>query len=176
MMKRTIPVLTGAILAAILLLSSPLYARMGGTGSGCFNRTIAATGCPCQTTNLTPEQQAAASAIEASYAGQLAEQQNALRTKINELILLTTNDQATLEEINRLRAELYLQRQEYQQLRIKINQEIESTLGTSYCACNLAECPGPEQCQTLGFNQACSTYAGSQNTDFAVGCGCRTCQ
>ena len=135
-MKKTMSLFTGFVFIAVLLIVSPGFARMNGVmGNGFSNGApgnLTMGGCQCQTANLTTEQLATAKLIEDNYADQFTENARLLNAKIDEMTLVMANDQTTLAQINSLRAELYLLRQECRQLRSSVNQEIATTLGTAY--------------------------------------------
>ena len=98
--------------------------QMGDTGS--------MNGWENPDTDMTPEQQAAALAIENGYADCFAENNHETRARVEEMILLMADDQTTLAQVNSLRAELYLLKQERRQLQNDMNQEVSDQIGTSY--------------------------------------------
>ena len=79
---------------------------------------------------MTPEQQDVANAIAGNYADRFNENAHETRARVEEMILLMADDQTTLAQVNSLRAELYLLKQERRQLKSSMNQEISDQLGT----------------------------------------------
>ena len=176
-MKKTTLLFTVFVLAAVLLIASPGFARMNGVmgtsfSNGTSTGATPAAGCQCQAANLTSEQLATAKAIENNYADQLAGNKDAIKAKVEEMILLMADDQTTLAQVNSLRAELYILKQEYRQFRSSVNQEIGATLGTAYCGCGIEDCQVLGQCGIATGNQACSAGIGSVNDDYTGSCGC----
>ena len=172
-MKKTTSLFAGLVLVVALFIVSPGFARMNGVmdngvmGNGFSNGTPTGNpimgGCQCQATNLTPEQQAIAKAIEDIYADQFAENARMLKAKIDELALIIANDQTTLAQVNSLRAEFYLLKQECRQLRSSVNQEIGNALGTAYCV-NCLNCDSEDcQCRAAQCNQDCPATRGAVN-------------
>ncbi len=132
-MKKTTSLFSSLALVATLLIANPGLARMNGNQhnpdsnwNNIGNYQMEDAGM------MTPEQQAAASAIENGYADRFAENDHETRARVEEMILLMADDQTTLAEVNSLRAELYLLKQERRQLRSDMNQEVSDQIGTPY--------------------------------------------
>ena len=150
-MRKATTMFTGFAIVAILLIASPGFARMCGgqhDGSGKMG------GRQCRTANLTDAQQAEAKAIEDTYADQFTEKDNVIKAKAEEMNLLMTNDQTTVAQINQLRAEMFLAKQDYRKLRISVNEEITTKLGAVYCNCSKGNCQSPGQCRMANNNQS----------------------
>ena len=190
-MKKNTSLFTAFVLAAVLLIASPGFARMNGVMGNSYSNgapigASSAAGCQCQTANLTSEQLATAKAIEDNYADQFTGNENAIKAKVEEMIMLMADDQTTLAQVNSLRAEIYILKQEYRQLRSSVNQEIGTTLGTAYCGCSIEDCQAlcqcgigcqaPGRCGIATGNQACSADIGSANNNYTGSCACPNCQ
>ncbi len=145
-MKKTTSMFTGFALVAVLFIASPGFAWMNG---GQHNGSGKMGGCQCRTANLTEAQQAEANTIEAKYADQFSENENAIKVKSEEMNQLLANDQTTVAQLNQVRAEMFLLKQDYRKLKISVNQEITSKLGVVYCKCGNGNCQGPGQCRMM---------------------------
>jgi len=145
-MKKATSMFTGFALVAILFIASPGFALMNG---GQHNGQGKMGGCQCRTANLTEAQQAEANAIEAKYTDQFTENENAIKAKAEEMNQLLANDQTTVAQLNQVRAEMFLLKQDYRKLKISVNQEITTKLGVVYCKCGNGNCQGPGQCRMM---------------------------
>ncbi len=149
-MKKATSMFTGFALVAILFIASPGFAWMNGGQQNGFGTM---RGCQCQTANLTEAQQAEANTIEAKYADQFSKSENAIKAKAEEMNQLLANNQTTVAQLNQVRAEMFLLKQDYRKLKISVNQEITKKLGVVYCNCGNGNCQGPGQCRMMNGNQ-----------------------
>ncbi len=159
-MKKVTTMFTGFALVAVLFITGPGFAGMNGGRHNGFGKM---GGCQCRTANLTEAQQAEAKAIEAKYADQFSESEAAIQAKAEELNQLMTNDQTTVAQINQVRAEMFLLKQDYRKLKISVNQEVTNKLGVVYCQ-------DPGNCRMMNGNQANSGNMGQGN------CGGNCCR
>ena len=160
-MKKVTTMFTGFALVAVLFIASPGFAWMNGGQHNGFGKM---GGCQCQPANLTETQQAEAKAIEAKYADQFSESEAAIQAKAEEMNQLMANDQTTIAQINQVRAEMFLLKQDYRKLKISVNQEVTNKLGVVYCKCgNGGNCQGPGNCRMMNGNQANSGNMGPGN-------------
>ena len=159
-MKKATSMFTGFAIVAMLLITSPGFAWMNGGRHNGFSKM---GGCQCRTANLSEAQQAEAQAIEAKYADQFAESESAIQAKAEEMQQLMANDQTTVAQLNQVRAEMFLAKQDYRKLRISVNQEVTAKLGTIYCNCGQGNCQGPGQCRMMNDNPTNSGNMGPGN-------------
>ncbi len=159
-MKKATSMFTGFAIVAMLLITSPGFAWMNG---GQHNGYGKMGGCQCRTANLTAEQQAQVQAIEDTYADQFAEKESAIKAKADEMSQLMANDQTTVAQLNQVRAEMFLLKQDYRKLKISVNQEITSKIGVVYCQCGNGNCQGPGKCRMMNGNQTNSGNMGPGN-------------
>ncbi len=149
-MKKATTMFTGFAIVAMLLITSPGFAWMNGGPQQGFGKM---KGCQCRTTNLTEAQQAVAQTIEAKYADQFSENEAAILAKAEEMNQLMANDETTVAQLNQVRAEMFLLKQDYRKLKISVNQEVTSKLGVVYCKCSNGNCQGQEQCRMMNGNR-----------------------
>ena len=158
-MKKATSMFAGFALIAVMFFASPGFAWMNGGQHKGYGKM---GNCQCRA-NLTETQQEEVKTIEDKYADQFSEKESAMQAKAEEMKQLMANDQTTVAQLNQVRAEMFLLKQDYRKLRISVNQEITSKLGVVYCKCGNGNCQGPGQCRMMNGNQADSGNMRSGN-------------